>query len=968
MIDLFKGMERCTSSFTMPQASTYDSFGRQRFDFSSQGLANRLTLTADELLASLQQAQQKYGLKPTENLNKNSLHYTVEMETGTGKTYVYLRTIYELYATYGMTKFIIVVPSIAIKEGVKKTIEITREHFISLYKETRCDAFIYDSGNLEQVRNFAESSHIQIMVINIDAFRKSFTDPSQEETKANIIHRTHDRLEGLKPIDLIAQTHPVVIIVDTTPKSAEAIGSLHPLFTLRYSATHRDQHLPIYKLDAVDAYQKKLVKQIAVLSVLSQDDHNRAYIKLLDTRNSRGVCEAQVEYDSATKTGKVKRDKKWLKQGADLYELTKRDLYEGYIIKDINVQPGDEWIDFTSKPEIITLGQSIGSSDDLALKRLQIRSTIETHLDRELQLNPKGIKVLSLFFIDKVVNYRAYDPAGNLCLGSYGKIFEEEYLKISQHLKYQSLFKEIAINQIHDGYFAIDKKKKAKDTKGNTQDDESAYDLIMKDKERLLSMEEPLRFIFSHSALREGWDNPNVFQICTLNETGSTIKKRQEIGRGLRLAVDQSGLRVSDNNFNINTLTVIANESYESFAEQLQKEIEEEGSIKFGIIESHTFANLAISADGEEIDYLGTERSEQLWDHFKKKGLINAEGKIQDSLKIRLRDNTLCHELPEDLQKFAPEITTLLQKIAGGLEIKDARKYFTATPKKEVILGEDFTQLWDRIKYKTTYQVDFDLSKLIIDCATELQQRVISKPKLTTQLSEIEIKRSGVHGKGIREDLQTYDIQYENLPDILSYLQNETQLTRKTLVNILIKSEKLADFKKNPQKFTENILHIIQRKKAHGLVDGIKYEKIGESACYEQQLFMEEELKGYLEQNMLEVKKGIYSHVVYDSSVESAFAQDLEKNEAVKLYAKLPSWFKIDTSLGSYNPDWAIFLNIADQEKLYFVVETKGSLFAEDLRQSEIDKIKCGKAHFLALDKGLRFEKVSKLEELFEQT
>lgn len=485
---------------------------------------------------------------------------------------MYLRSIYELHQAYGMTKFIIVVPSVAIREGVKKSIQITEEHLAKLYKGTSVDAFIYDSTNLEQVRSFAESSHIQIMIINIDSFRRSFTDPSKE-TAANIIHRANDRLEGMRPIELIAQTNPVVIIdepqsVDTTAKSAEAIASLNPLVTLRFSATHRDKHQPIYKLDAVDAYNQKLVKQIAVLPVLPEDDHNNPYIKLLDVRNRNGI-EARIEIDSLTRSGGIKRERKWVKQNADLYEVTKRDLYEGYIVKDISAIEGSQWIDFTSKPDVIALGQSIGGVDELALKRLQIRKTIETHLDRQLLLEPKGIKVLSLFFVDKVVNYRVYNDNGEPELGVYGQIFEEEYQEIARHPKYQSLFEEIDlsthVSQVHHGYFSADKKGLLKDTSGTTKDDESIYDLIMRDKERLLKLETPLRFIFSHSALREGWDNPNVFQICTLNETDSVIKKRQEIGRGLRLAVDQTGSRVTDSNFTINTLTVVANESYKSF-------------------------------------------------------------------------------------------------------------------------------------------------------------------------------------------------------------------------------------------------------------------------------------------------------------------------------------------------------------------------------------------------------------------
>lgn len=972
VVALFNGQENCFTPFTMPQAADWGQSGQGALGLTvaPQGTANRLVLTEEELLHNLKQVQLRHGLKPATSVDKSDLHYTVEMETGTGKTYVYLRSIYELYQAYGMTKFIIVVPGLAIKEGVKKAIQITREHLSDIYKETKIDDFVYDSSNLEQVRSFAESGHIQIMVINIDAFRRSFTDPDKE-TKANIIHRYNDRLEGQKPIELIAQTNPVVIIdepqtVDTTAKSAEAIKSLNPLFTLRFSATHKDKHLPIYRLDAVDAYNQKLVKEIAVLEVLPEDDHNTAYIAFLQARNNKGVVEARLEFDALKTDGSIRRDRKWVQQNADLYEMTKRDLYEGYIVNNISAVPGKEWLDFTSRPDVVQQGQSIGGVDLLALKRLQIRKTIETHLKRELALNPLGIKVLSLFFIDKVANYRVYDEGGNQGLGIYGEMFEEEYLKLARHPQYQSLFGELDwgshVTAVHDGYFAADRKGIVKDTSGKTADDESAYDLIMKDKERLLGMQTPLRFIFSHSALREGWDNPNVFQICTLNETTSTIKKRQEIGRGLRLAVDQSGQRVADSGYTINTLTVVANETYAEFSNALQKEIEEDDGIRFGVVEQHSFASITVSDDQGELQYLGVEQSEQLFDFLKQEGFIDKGGKVQDTLKAALKHDLL--KLPEQFDTVKPAVEHVLKKIAGGLDIKKANNEHTATPRKEVILGADFKDLWDRIKYKTLYQVDFNLDKLITSCVADMQLMLIPKPRFTTTTATLTMDKSGVGTKDVQEVSELYDSSYDRLPDVLSYLQNKTQLTRRTLARILIESKRLNDLKKNPQKFIENTLKIIQRKKMHALVDGIKYEKIGEQEVYAQELFLEHELQGYLEQNMMEVRKSLYSHIVYDSQTESEFAKGLERNDAVKLYSKLPGWFKIDTPLGSYNPDWAILIEKEGVDRLYFVVETKSSLFDEDLRLAEQDKIKCGKAHFAALEGGVDFRLANSIDML----
>lgn len=954
-VALFKGQESCAVPFSMPQLGSLD-YG------SDAGTANRLQLDETDLLANLCDVQLHNGLKASTQCDKANLHYTIEMETGTGKTYVYLRSIYELNKAYGLTKFIIVVPSLAIKEGVNKSIQITKDHFGQLYQNTACDAFVYDSANLEQVRNFAESSHIQIMIINIQAFSKSFTDPNKED-KANIIHRSNDRLEGQRPIELIAKTSPVVIIdepqsVDTTAKSGDAIKSLNPLFTLRYSATHRDKHLPIYKLDAVDAYQQKLVKQIAVLPVEVQNDHNRAYIRLLKVRNSKGAVEAEIEFDAFTQSGAIKREKKWLKQGADLYERTKRDIYEGYVLQDISAEPDNQWVSFQGREDFLSVGEAIGAVDDDALKRQQIAQTIEKHFERELVLSPKGIKVLSLFFIDKVANYRAYDDAGNPMAGKYARMFEEEYLKQAKRPKFQPLFKEVDVtmhvSRVHNGYFSQDKKGVWKDTKDNTEDAGRAYELIMKEKERLLDLNEPLRFIFSHSALREGWDNPNVFQICTLNESASTIKKRQEIGRGLRLAVDSTGNRVEDSNFSVNTLTVITNESYTDFVEKLQREIEEEEGIKFGIVEDYSFANILVTVAGHEPEYLGQSRSEAIFDYLRQQKLIDTKGKVEDALRIALKNGTLT--LPAEFQAQQTAIEQVLKKLAGGLDVKDARKAQAISLKKEVLLSPEFADLWDRIKYKTIYQVDFDVERFVAACVQEMQfNMVIVKPKFSVSLANVAIDVSGVSATVVQETTADYVAHYDSLPDVLTYLQNKTQLTRRTIARILQESGRLKDFTKNPQQFVEKTLEIIQRKKMHALVDGIKYEKIGDNAFYAQTLFESEELKGYLEQNMLNVDKSVYTHIVYDSDTEYQFAKNLELNPDVKLYAKLPSWFKIETPLGSYNPDWAILVEKDGAKRLYFVIETKSSLAFEDIRPIEQGKIKCGEAHFKALDSQVVF-------------
>lgn len=965
---LFEGQEVCQTNFTVAPAEGAGQlslgFGQSSTDL---GVGNRLRLLDEDVLENVRGIQLRNGLAPSTQLD--SLDFTVEMETGTGKTYVYLRTLFELNQRYGFTKFIIVVPSVAIKEGVYKSLQMTEPHFKGLYDNTPFDYFVYDSQKLGQVRNFATSDTIQIMVINIDAFRRSFQDPEKED-KANIIHRPHDRMTGNKPIEFIQATNPVVIIdepqsVATTDKSREAINSLNPLCTLRYSATHPDKHHMLYRLDSVDAYERKLVKQIEVAGIEVQDSHNKAYIKLLKVDNRKSPIQAQVELDILQKGGKVSRKAKWVRSGEDLLDTSGgRGVYDGYIIEDIYCEPGNEYISFTSKPEIVRLGEAIGEVDDDEYKRLQIRKTIEEHLDKELKLQPQGIKVLSLFFIDRVSNYREYDQDGNPHPGKYARMFEEEYLRAARKPRYQSLFGEVDLETeaagVHDGYFARDKKKDAsgqgvlKDSRGEgkTQADESAYNLIMQDKERLLSFESRLKFVFSHSALKEGWDNPNVFQICTLNETKSVMKKRQEIGRGLRLAVNQDGERV--HGFDVNTLTVMANESYEDFAKQLQSEIEQEEGIRFGIVERHQFAGIPVTADDGESGYLGVETSESIWDHLNQKGYIDDKGKVQDTLRRDLQDGTLI--LPDDVSDHADAIAGALRKVAGRLNIQNKDDRREVKLNKAVYLSEEFKALWDRIKHHTTYRVNFDTEALIQACADEIRDNLrVGKARFVTRTAKLDMTRAGVGAQPMSETAATYDARDFQLPDIVGFLQNETNLTRRTLVEILVRSERLEAFRTNPQKFIEQVLEIIRRQMRLFIVDGIRYEKIGDDHFYAQELFEEEELFGYLNRNMLQSDKSVYDHVVYDSDVEVAFAQAFERNDEIKLYAKLPGWFKVDTPLGGYNPDWAVLVEKNGEEKLYFVVETKSNLFTDALRPVEQAKIDCGKAHFEALGNDVEF-------------
>ena len=976
---VFAGQEICQTNFTVPPLQSWEEgslfHGTQE---DTLGIGNRLRLLDEDIHANIRKIQLKNGLAPSENFDsKDGINLTVEMETGTGKTYVYLRTVFELNRLYGFTKFIIVVPSIAIKEGVQKSLEITATHFKELYENVSFDSFTYDSSKLSDVRNFATSPDIQIMVINIDAFRRSFADP-EKENKANIIHRAHDRMTGAKPIEFIQQTNPIVIVdepqsVDTTDKSKEAIASLNPMCTLRYSATHVEKHHMLYKLDSVDAYEQKLVKQIEVAGIEVKDGHNKAYIKLNSVNNKKSPISAKIEIDARLKNGSIKRKAVTVTSGADLLDAKYsggRDVYDGYIIEDIYCEQGNEYISFTSKPDILKLGQALGEVDPDELKRLQIRKTIEEHLDKEMRLRPQGIKVLSLFFIDKVANYRWYDEDGNPQKGKFALMFEEEYDRTIRKPKYSQLFEgadlDTAAQGVHNGYFSVDKKKDSsgnemvKDSSGKTAADESAYNLIMKDKEKLLSFDSKLKFIFSHSALKEGWDNPNVFQICTLNETSSVIKKRQEIGRGLRICVNQNGERV--HGFAVNTLTVMANESYEQFAEQLQKEIENEEGIKFGVVEKHLFANIVVPVDDHNHEYLGTEASKQLWDHLQSEGHIDKKGKVQDSLKVSLKNGTLA--LPEAFQSHAAQIVSVLKKVSGNLNIKNRDDKAKVSLNKAVYLSPEFQALWDRIKYKTTFRVDFDTNALIEKCAEEIKINLqVGKARFTYRKAKTEIDRGGLHTEQVQETTSVYESRAFDLPDLITYLQNETNLTRRTIVAIINKSGRLESFKNNPQKFIEQVANIIKSQMRLFIVDGIKYHKIGDDQFYAQELFQQNELFGYLKDNMVKSEKSVFDHVVYDSDIELEFASAFERNEDIKLYAKLPGWFKIDTPLGGYNPDWAVLIEQDGKEKLYFVVETKSTLFSVERRPEENAKIKCGYAHFEALGDDVKFTVSNSMDE-----
>ena len=957
--DLFRGQEACRTEFTvtMKLPDQQMTLGVAETDL---GVGNRLTLLDDQLLQNLRDVQLRGGLAPSSVLASGD--FTVEMETGTGKTYVYLRTIFELNKRYGFTKFVIVVPSVAIKEGVYKSLQITEEHFKGIYAGVPVDFFLYDSGKLGQVRNFATSSTIQVMVVTVGAINKK---------DVNNLYKDSEKTGGEKPIDLIKATRPIVIVDE--PQSVDggltgagktALDAMNPLCTLRYSATHANKHHMVFRLDALDAYERKLVKQIEVAAATIEDAYNKAFVRLVSVSNKRGTISAKVELDVKTATG-VKRQEVTVSDGDDLQQTTQRDIYANFRVGEINTTKGGEFLElrYPGGEVMLAVGQAYGDVDALAVQREMIRRTIREHLEKEKVLRPKRIKVLSLFFIDAVERYRQYDADGNPVKGDYARIFEEEYKRAAKLPAFQSLFTEVdlahAAEDVHNGYFSIDKKGGWSDTAennaGNRDNAERAYNLIMKDKEKLLAFDTPLKFIFSHSALKEGWDNPNVFQICTLREMGTERERRQTIGRGLRLCVDQDGQRVRG--FEVNRLTVIATESYEQFAENLQKEIEADTGIRFGVLEQHQFAGIAIKAADGTLTPLGVDQSKALWDHLKAAGHVDAKGKVQDSLKLALKNGTLA--LPEGFEAQRGQIAEVLRKVSGRLEVKNADERKAAPLRKDkdgkaVYLSEEFKALWDRIKHQTTYRVQFDNAKLLQACIAGLQKApAIAKARLQWRKADIAIGKAGVQATE-KEGAATVVLDESDieLPDLLTDLQDRTQLTRRSIITILTESGQLDDFKRNPQQFIEQTAEIINRCKRLALVDGIKYQKIGDEHFYAQELFAKDELTGYLRNMLLDTKRSIYEHVIYDSTTERDFADALEKNNGVVLYAKLPSWFKVPTPLGPYNPDWAILFDQDGTQRLYFVVETKSSLFTDDLRSKEDAKIKCGEAHFAALGGG----------------
>ncbi|MCX5815266.1 MAG: DEAD/DEAH box helicase family protein [Proteobacteria bacterium] len=974
--DLLEGLPQAQSGLKI----NFENIGGTLFN--ELGIGNDLILPFNEMLANLHKIQMRNNIPKSRMLIEEGSPYkfpnfSVEMETGTGKTYVYLRTVFELNKLYGFKKFIIVVPSVAIREGVTSSIKLMKDHFKGLYDNVAFDDFVYQSKDLSRVRQFAVNNEVQIMVINIQAFQRDAGEDvdygmlsDAEKKKLNIIHQEQDKMSGRRPIEYVQATNPVLIIdepqsVDNTPKSQKAISNLNPLFALRYSATHTNPYNLLYQLDPIRAYDMRIVKQIEVMDASGGQNFGKTMVRLDSVGYwpiTSKTPQAKITIFEDTPNGPREKQVK-VKHGMDLTQQTNRIDYEGYLLTNINAEPGNEYIEFQNGVVVELAHEADGMGDERM--KSQLRQTIDQHFAKEKRLKDKGIKVLSLFFIDHVKSYRQFDENGNRQKGKLATWFEEFYAEISNMPMYKGLIPYTA-QEVHDGYFSADKKKgkvvEELDTTGSTAKDDETYELIMRDKERLLNTEEPLRFIFSHSALREGWDNPNVFQICTLREMGTDRERRQTIGRGLRLPVNHDGDRVYDEQ--VNRLTVIANESFENFARGLQSDIEmaidPSGGFKFGRILQIAFTPLLNTAG---TDYLSQEESKALWEHIRKEGLIDDSGDFTPKFKPDKAGFSL--NLPSDFSGMDEAVIIRMNRFLPRDIVKDARKRQTVSYNKRVELNPDFKILWDKISQKTRYSVEFKTDKLVELASAKIKAMAeIRKVQIEITKRDIEINESGVTGGRITSN-RTYTVSNEQpLPDILAFLQRETELTRGTLVKILKQSNRIKDFTANPVMFMAEAAKLINRALHELIIDGIKYEPIA-GQIYDMRLFEQAEVEEYLNRLYTVTStdnRTPFDYIAYDSDTEEKIAKLLDSEDKVKFFCKLPRWFKVATPLGTYNPDWAVV--VEDTQKLYLVRETKSTFDRDKRRESENKKVDCGKAHFIAL--GVNFKDATNIHEILQ--
>ena len=1057
VVDVFAGQPKLTDTFALEQMGST--------------IANAaLTLTPAQLLAHINARQSQAGLELTHDPD-DVYNLSIEMETGVGKTYTYIKTIHELCSHYGWRKFIVVVPSIAVREGVLKSFESTRQHFMELYPEQRLHAFVYNSEQTADIAAFASSLDIEVMVINVQAFNVALDVAeieAQEQSwaqgqvvvgariKSSELRRMFRRLDSLQSqrmIDVLAQTHPIVIIDE--PQSVEgASQSVHarhnlkffnPLFTLRYSATHRkgDEHNMLFKLDAIDAYNQQLVKKITVKGItVSGNKASSSYVYL-----ERIMLDSQTEpvavvhfnlLNAKNSQNPIRRVVRQLRAGADLFALSNgiEEYRDRFVITTID--GANDCIELLNGIKL-KVGEAMGAVEEDALRRIQIRETILSHFEREQALFAQNIKVLSLFFIDEVKLYREYDEDGNALNGRYAQMFEEEYEQLKQEtvarckaelsplaqqaelyagagafaaysehdqalLKYIAYLEAIAVGKTHSGYFSIDKSNKLTDPKakrGQSTDDVSAYDLIMRSKELLLDLDpvrSPVRFIFSHSALREGWDNPNVFQICTLKQSASDIRKRQEVGRGLRLCVNNFGVRqdrsvLGEQVHDINVLTVIASESYENFAQGLQQELVAELSGQTAL-DADFFQDKKLYDANGNIYTINNHEAKKLSAHLVKHGYVDAKGQLTERGRNAVALDEL--ELPKSLSQLQPFVGALTQLLKTQRPrpmvppdmVTNSRKQRRLQPKSEIIHSREFKELWQRISPKSVYSVDFDSKELIrdaisnIDCHLQVSELMytVESGSMATDTKRQELEQGQAFELECSKVLTEHQLQraqplasatqltksaVSNTPyDLIGRLVELTNLTRRTIVAILqgIRSDKFELFKRNPEEFIAKVAQLINEAKSQTIVAHISYNRIEER--YDQSIFYDNSPS--LSNILTTAKKHLYSEgVACDSQVEQKLVHELESSEHVCFYIKLPKVFSIRTPLGNYSPDWAIVFKEDNGVKhCYFVAETKGSLSSLNLRPVEQGKIICAKKHFAALGHDIKYDAITNFDQL----
>ncbi len=943
-----------------------------------------LVLNDKRILENVVNQQVRAGLQPSEKLLGHGINLTVEMETGTGKTYTYTKTMYELNKLYGWSKFIVIVPSVAIREGVYKSFQSTAEHFKEQYGKA-IRFFIYNSAHPNDIEAFATDANINVMIINMQAFASRSEDSKR-------IYMKLDTFRSRRPIDVIAATHPILILDEPQsmggPVVTDMMNKFNPLFILRYSATHREPFNMVYRLDALDAYNRKLVKKISVkgVSVVGNTATNSyVYVSKINVfPNKNPTVTMEIDYQNATQVTKRTFN---FERGDNLYDKSNKlqEYKDRWVITDIDAR--DNSVRFENG-QTLYVGDVIGDRNQEQVRRIQIRETINAHLEQEEKLFNRGIKVLSLFFIDEVAKYRTQDDQGGL----YAQMFEQEYadavadrlLQLGLNPEYESFLKQTDAHKAHAGYFSIDKKGKFQDSKlgrsetsASKDGDIAAYDLIMKDKERLLSREEPVRFIFSHSALREGWDNPNVFQICALKVSDNNVSRRQELGRGMRLCVNQNGDRMDysvlgESVHKLNVLTVIASESYEKFAKGLQDEYDDDLRSRPRIVTQQLFKQ-AIRLETGEMRPITEEESRRIYNHFIRQDYVDDNGNLTAKFHDARQAGTLV--MPDGFP--AEEIIRIAESVYKPIEIENRNKTRVKIElNTKNFEKREFQELWARINQKSAYTVDFEAKELEENAIKKLDDELHVTP-VTVVVTGGEI--TAITEDGFVEDGQTarrtvvktaeVDLKY----DLIGKIAEGTQLTRKCVANILcgIRKETFEQFKQNPQDFITKAIGLINGEKATTVVQHVTYSALDDR--YGTSIFTDSDTRALADKTVETPKNHIYNYVVADSNIEREMAAELERQEDVCVYAKLPRGFEISTPVGKYNPDWAIAFKQGTVKHIYFVAETKGQLqslnFGTMANTNPIEqtKIDCAKKHFKAISgENVKYGVVTRYDELLE--